>query len=355
MATRRTKPGSAPPQSTALGRGFEEQSAALEALRTLPTAEAEPGLRRALQLPNNYLVAKAARLVAQLHLTSLTEALAEAFHRFLAEKDQAKSDPQCWAKNDLAKTLATFEYQDHDLFLAGMRHHQWEPTWGGQTDTAGALRGTCALALVQCRGVNSNRLLGWFTALFADTDATVRVNGARAIEQIGSDAAMLLLKLRAELGSETAPEVLGACYTGVLHLEGPSAIPWAAKFLAAEDDAAAEAALAIAETRTPEAFATLRSTFDAPTRKRDPWFRATLLSAIALTRQEAATDFLLARIPDGDKEAREALERSSPSTAILARLQNIPGQAKRAFRQDIRVDGEPASTNDPAQAKEALT
>jgi hypothetical protein len=50
------------------------------------------------------------------------------------------------------------------------------------------------------------------------------------------------------------PEILGACYSDVLALEGPIAIPWAAQFLPPEDDAAAEAAMAIAQTHTPEAF-----------------------------------------------------------------------------------------------------
>ena len=50
------------------------------------------------------------------------------------------------------------------------------------------------------------------------------------------------------------PEILGACYSDVLALEGPVAIPWAAQFLPPEDNAAAEAAMAIAQTHTPEAF-----------------------------------------------------------------------------------------------------
>ena len=245
-------------------KGFEEQAATLDALRGQSAEAAEPVLRKALQQRNNFLVAKAARVAGELRLTSLIAELAAAFRRFMPESgnDPAKTDPQCWAKNDTAKTLAAFEFQDQELFLAGMRHRQMEAVWGGRSDTAGALRGTCALALVQCREVNSTRLLGWLTELFADEDRTVRVNAARAIEQVGSDSAMLLLKLRAELASDEA-DVLGACYGGVLRLEGPSAIPWAAKFLAKGDDAAAEAALAIAETRA----GSLRSAPNDPCRE----------------------------------------------------------------------------------------
>jgi hypothetical protein len=299
---------------------IEAQAAALESLRQAPPAVAEAGLRKAWQHRNNFLVAKAARLTADLKLTNLTPELAAAFIRFL--DNPAKSDPQCWAKNDTAKALAVLEYQEHALFLQGMRHIQLEPVWGGSADTAGPLRGTCALALVQCRGLNSVSLLTYLTELFADKELPVQINAARAVEQVGSDAAMLLLRLRAELASGE-PELLGACYSGVLHLEGPNAIPWAAKFLPSGDDAAAEAAIAIAETRTPEAFAVLKESFE---RARDPWFRTALLSAIVLTRQDAAFNWLLTLIEREDrnsKDAHEALCRSAPANAILDRLQQI--------------------------------
>ena len=300
--------------------GIEEQAAALEALRHASPQLAEAGLRKALQHRNNFLVAKAARVIADLSLTNLTSDLAAAFTRFL--NNAAKSDPQCWAKNDTAKALATLEYQEHELFLQGMRHIQLEPVWGGTADTAGPLRGTCILALVQCRGLNSVHLLTYLTELFADKELPVQINAARAVEQVGSDAAMLLLRLRAELASGE-PELLGACYSGVLHLEGPTAIPWAAKFLPPEDDAAAEAAIAIAETRTPEAFTTLKKSFD---RARDPWFRTALLAAIALTRQDEAFTWLLTLIEQEDrnsKDAHEALCRSSPPNTVLDRLREL--------------------------------
>ncbi len=294
-------------------RKFDAELAELEALREGSPEAAEPALAKALLLRNNFLVAKAASLAMHHGLTGLTANLAAAFPRFL--ENGAKVDPQCWAKNALAKTLAAFEYQDAELFLRGMRHIQMEPVWGGTSDTAGTLRGTCALALVQCRELNSHRLLELLIPLFADKELPVRVNAARAIEQVGSDSSALLLRMRAELGSDEA-ELLGACYSGVLALEGAAAIPWAAKFLAAEDDAAAEAAMAIAQTHTPEAFAVLRGAF---ARVRDPWFRAALLSAMALTRQQEATEWLLQQVSEGESWAEDA-------QAALCRI--------RSFRRD---------------------
>ena len=301
-------------------RTFDAELANLEALRDATPEAAEPELAKALNLRNNFLVAKAAALSLHHRLTSLAPNLAAAFPRFL--DNAVKADPQCWAKNAIAKTLAAFEYQEPELFLSGMRHIQLEPVWGGSADTAGTLRGTCALALVPCRELNSHRVLTHLVPLFADKELSVRVNVARAVVQVGTHSAALLLRLRAEFASDE-PELLGSCYSGVLALEGPTAISWAAKFLAPEDDAAAEAAMAIAQTHTPEAFQVLRGTF---AKARDPWFRTAVLSAIALTRQQAATDWLLSLIEKEQThaaDASEALCRSAPTAATLDRLKQL--------------------------------
>jgi hypothetical protein len=301
-------------------RTFEAELATLNALRDLSPAFAAPEVAKALTLRNNLIVSKAATLALHHHLTSLMPNLAAAFPRFL--ENSTKTDPQCWAKNALAKTLAAFEYQEQVLFLTGMRHIQLEPGWGGSADTAGTLRGTCALALVQCRELDSHRLLVHLVPLLADKELPVRVNVVRAFEQIGTDSAALLLRLLAELASD-APEVLGACYSGVLAIEGSSALDWAARFLRGEDDPAAEAAMAIAETHTPEAFRLLQTTFGAAL---DTWFRTTVLAAIALTRQQEATDWLIDLIANDDVQAaaaHEALCRSAPSVATRDRLKQL--------------------------------
>ena len=301
-------------------RSFDADLAALEQLRDTTPETASIALGRALGHSNNFLVAKAATLAQHHWLTSLTSELVAAFEKF--RKAGAKGDPQCWAKHALAKTLAAFEYQESSLFLAGMRHVQLEPGWGGSTDSAGALRGTCALALVQCRELSSHRVLMALTPLFADKDLPVQVNAARAVEQVGGDAAALLLRLRAELGSGE-PELLGACFAGVLALEGPGAVGWAARFLGSEDDAAAEAAMAIAQTRTSEAFTVLRRAWEGV---RDPWFRGALLTAISLVRTDEATHWLI-ELASGEGRyagaAHEAICRSALPEAVLERLRQV--------------------------------
>ncbi len=310
-------------------RSFEDQLAALDALRH-ETAEAsvEP-LRKALAHRNNYVVGKAADLVREFRRTELMPELLAAFDRFFT--DPVKSDPQCWAKHALSRALSTLECDDPEVFLRGMRHIQFEPVWGGQSDTAGALRATCAHALAGCRALPERELLGHLTELFADKDKSVRLEAARAVESVGSHSAALLLRLRAILGADE-PEILGACYTGVLAIEGTAAIPWVSRFLAAGDDVAGEAALAIAGTRSPEAFEALRERFHGA---RDPWFRSVLLSAIALTRQPAAYDFMfeLVRTASGHAEAAiEALLRCAPHAEVTEQLEQLVSKNPRLVR-----------------------
>jgi hypothetical protein len=126
----------------------------------------------------------------------------------------------------------------------------------------------------------------------------------------------------AELATDAA-ELMGACYSGVLQLKGPAAIPWAGRFLRplTPDDTGSEAAFAIAETRCDLAFTTLR---DAWKHTRDPDFRGSLLTAVALTRLDKAYKFLLALALEGSHSAREALSHAAPAGEILASLNTIP-------------------------------
>ena len=301
-------------------RSFEDQIAALDALRQQPEETRLELLRKALTHRNNFLVGKAADLVSEFRVAQLLPELRNAFDRFF--DDPVKTDPQCWAKNALSRALAARDYQEAEVFLRGMRHIQMEPVWGGASDTAGTLRATCALALVQCRSLTDADLLRHLMELIGDKEKSVRAEAVRAIEQVGSPSASLLLRLRAVIGADE-PEVLGACYGGILRLEGGSAIPWVRRFLATGDDNAAEAALAIAATHSPEGFDALRESFSKPA---DPWWRSVLLSVIALTRQDAALEFLLALVRADSLDAEPAIEailRSMPSQEMIKRLEKL--------------------------------
>src|SRR5580658_5192322 len=198
-------------------RSFERELAQLEALSgRVPDADGIERVRRALSSENNYLVAKAAGIAANHRLSGLLPDVLAAFDRFFV--DPVKSDPQCWAKNALVKALVKLECRDATVYLRGLRHTQEEPVWGGHSDTAGALRGTCTHALVDCDGLNETALLNILLEPLLDQDKTVRMEAARAIGQVGGATAALLLKLRVLLRKEE-PEVLGACFSALLSME----------------------------------------------------------------------------------------------------------------------------------------
>jgi len=117
------------------------------------------------------------------------------------------------------------------------------------------------------------------------------------------------------------PEVLGACYSSLLALEGAEAVPLVAAAMKDGDEIAGEAAFALADLRTAEALAALLDRYRAGA---DDWFRQILLSAIALTRQPEAVEFLLGLIESEAREAVtviEAIGRTAPSAELRSRLE----------------------------------
>jgi hypothetical protein len=314
----------------------EDQLVSIQKLRASGGEQAEIAaqLKLFLQQKNNLVVARAADLARDLDLRELLPNLATAFERFLDAAENAtpsaktdktsKSDPQCWAKNALSKALHHLGCQDAGLFLRGMRTHQFEPVWGGQSDVAGTLRANCAHALVDCHELTHHATLVHLVDLVADKDKTVRAETMRAIAAAGGDGASLLLRLRALTASaepaESRPEIMGHCYAGLLALEGVSAVPFVARFLEAQDDCSAEAALALGETRTPEALDALLTCLRPPTpesaAKRstrpqlhlEPDFAIALLTGIALTRYAKAIDTLIELVATESNYAEPALE-----------------------------------------------
>jgi hypothetical protein len=116
-------------------RTFDAELASLDALHEVSPDIAQPELVKALGHRNNLIVARAAAITLHHQLTSLNPILAEAFPRFL--QNAAKSDPQCWAKNALAKTLAAFEYQESELFSPAYATSSLSPGGVGQTTLRG--------------------------------------------------------------------------------------------------------------------------------------------------------------------------------------------------------------------------
>ncbi len=300
-------------------RGFDEQMAALDALKGCVLDDAGvAAVKKGLGSRSNFLAAKAARLAEDNRMTELVPELIAAYERFFSNPE--KNDPQCWAKNALSRALSKLECRNKEVFLRGLRYQQWEPVWGGKSDSAGALRANCAHALIGCDGLDNQRLLVLLLDPLVDHDKSVRLEAVRALTQLG-EAAVPVLRLRALAPGEEPEEMLAQCFAALLAIEGDRAIGFVAEFLAEENDGSGEAALALADTHHPAALAALLARYKTAT---DPWFSGVLLSAIALTRLGEGFSFLIGLIEDEDRQAEaavEALSRIAAPDEVRSRIQ----------------------------------
>ena len=316
-------------------QAFDQKLAGLEELRS--AVNAAPTLRKALKDRNNYFVGKVAAMVAELQLSELIPDVLVAMDRFFT--DAAKTDPQCWAKNALVKALKNLGHRGPAVYLRGIEHIQPEPVWGGKADSAGTLRGACALALVEC-SLDAMELLRYLGDRLADTIPTVRVDAALAIGQLGHPAGALLLRLKALIGDEE-PEVVGQCFASMLSLILEDAVPFVGGFLRrGNDEIQAEAAAALAQSRLNAALEQLttlwreRLTLD---------LRASILLALAASPLPQAADFLISVVgkdsEDMAKTSITALSRSRFHSEVQERLRAVierkPEQVKRHFAAEF--------------------
>jgi HEAT repeat protein len=286
----------------------EAKVARLKALRDDPHSPAALGeLKKALHDRSNYVVSRAAEIIGEFEIRSLIADLLVAFGRFMV--DPAKTDPQCLAKTALAETLHKMEHDDREFFLRGMRHFQPEAVWGGQQDSAANLRGICALGLVQCPSGDALEVLNSLVDLLADPEKPARIDTARALGYFSRREGIPLLRLKIRTGDEE-PEVVGACFSGLLQLSAQESIPFVAGFLQSGDlDIRLEAAAALGESREVQAFEALKNCWE---NQRDSSFKKSLLLSIGLSRQPAAQDFLLSLVRS------ESLETAADAIAALA-------------------------------------
>jgi hypothetical protein len=314
----------------------EEQIEALNRLRGVPPAEAAAALHRALRNRSNLVVAKAAALAAELRLDDLLPELLGAFERLFA--DPVERDPRCWGKNALAKALVALDHRDPAPFFRGSRHIQMEPVWGGREDAAQALRGTCLLALLDCPTLGRDELLRSLVDALAERSQPVRLEAVRALEQLGGEEAVLLLRLKARLGDAEA-RIAGQVFDALLRLEGEAALPLLAAVLeSAEGEIRDEAAMSLGGSRFPGAFERLRETWN---QTRDPRFRRVLLDAIGASRLEPAILFLVDLLKSGRpadaQDVMEALALHRDSVEIARRVEDaVEGRGpewKERFRR----------------------
>jgi HEAT repeat protein len=250
------------------------------------------------------MVAEAAKLIAELHVSGLIPELLEAFDRLL--EDPAKKDPKCWGKTAIVKALTEMDHTDSAPFIRGSQHIQMEPVWGGQEDAAVHLRANCFLALVQCDDLGRAEILRHLVDGMADDADPVRIEAVRAIAQMGGDEASLLLRLKARLG-DARPAVAGQVFDALLDLDGEKAVGFVSEYLGSTKlDVRDEAALALGSSRLPLSVDRLMAVWRETSNLE---FRSVLLRALSASRQQTAIDFLLALVKGGtSRDSTSAIE-----------------------------------------------
>ena len=236
-------------------------------LRGTSPSAAAPALRKALADRVNLVAAKAANIAAELPTPELLPDLLRAFDRLF--EDPVKRDPQCWGKNAIARALKDLGHRESPAFLRGAVHIQMEPVWGGQEDTAGPLRGICLLALPACPDLSREQVLRHMVNALTEPSPTVRADAARALAEMQGDDCALLLRLKARAG-DTEAAVTGQVLESLLALERRAALPFVRQFLAAGDQVAEEAALALGGSRQSEAVDVLLESWPDRPRPRIP-------------------------------------------------------------------------------------
>ena len=307
-------------------QAFDRKLEEIADLRSAPEDTAVAQLRKALKDRSNFVVSKAAAIAGDRGFQSLVPDLLVAFDRFM--QDAAKSDPQCWAKNAIAKALKDLEHADAEVFFRGTLHFQPEATWGPPEDSAATLRATCAHALVATTAPTFDILIR-LTDLLNDPQPMVRGEAARAIAQLSAREGQLPLRLKALVG-DREPEVIGHCLAAVLSLAPRESLSFVAQFLSSHDaDLRIEAAGALAESREPEAIELLKEFWK---RQTDPHVKRTVLAFFAASPLPEAAEFLVSIIEDASgqtvADALDAFSKSRYRSQLEERVNAIVKQKR---------------------------
>ncbi|MRG96269.1 hypothetical protein [Polyangium spumosum] len=299
---------------------FDDKLSRIRALaRAEPPAAAAPELARLLADPSAFLVGEAAKVVVDLELRALVPDLVAAFERLLSSP--ATADRGCHAKTKLLEALVTLEADVWDTYRKGLRYVQMELTVPPAVDTAGLVRGLSAHALVR---TNFPRAALEIAPLLFDEMPEARAAAADALRDTCEVVCAAVLHARVLVG-EGEPDVLAACYRGMLALEPRHYLPIVAAALEAGSEAAA---LALGESRLPGALSALKEAL----RTAGPAMEKSILLGVTLLRTDEALAYLMELLAEAPEpravEAIQALSLHRHDTRIASRVAEIVSARK---------------------------
>lgn len=270
-------------------RGIDAKLRLLRAIRTASdTAVDRQYLRQCLGDASSFVVADAAAIVGERSLSDLEEDLKRAFERFMIDPED--TDPNCRAKIAISTSLNALDSQDERPFLSGIAHVQNPgfPPFQNE-DAAAPLRANCGFALVR---LHHPKMMYLLTDLLRDRSKVARAAAAEALGASRSHAAVPLLRFKALTGDAEA-DVVATCLDALLDIDPENSVAFAAGFLRHGDGIAEGAAIALGESRRPDALDILIKHWSRP---HSESMTEALPLAIALTRLPAALEFLLAEL-----------------------------------------------------------
>ncbi len=273
---------------------LDDKLAAIRDLRGQPTTdEHRAALRKYLGDRSNLVVAAAAAIAGGSTLLELAGDLVASFDRFLV--NPLKDDKLCRAKIAIVQALDRMEYPEPEIFRKAACVVQLEPVWGGSEDTAAPLRAASLIGLARIEGPRSLPLL---VNAMIDPVKDVRIAAAVALGAVGTEAAGLLLRLKARIGDRDA-DVLSECLSGLLAVDPRENLPLVCEFLVPADETRCEAAaLALGKSRLPEALDPLKACCQ---QIHSTPLRQQILLAVAMLRLPAAIDYLIDVVASGSE------------------------------------------------------
>ncbi len=157
------------------------------------------------------------------------------------------------------------------------------------------MRGAALFALARIGGTDYHCLL---VDALTDPEKDVRIAAAQALAYVGSEAAAMVLRLKAQLGDEA--DVLSECLSGLMTIAPEANLAFVSEFLnPLAPDQCEAAALALGKTKLPGALEALKACWQ---RSHQQALRDQILLAISMMRLPAAIDFLLELVAS-DSEA----------------------------------------------------